>query len=292
MPQRRAALVGEEVHGHGPAAALVTQGPGERDEDVVEEQLGELGTAVHGADRPHRDPGGVHVHEQGGDPPVGRLDGSCPGQQHTAVGVLGQARPDLLSVDAPAVVGAVGPAGQGGQVAAGVGLGEALAPRLVPPQQGRDHGGRQVRVGVVDHRRGEDLGHRVEPGLDQVPGGERFTEVRPGQGGAAQATHPLGPAGTHPSGVVGQALHLGQLVHLLVERSGALEAGGQRRGLRLEPVVEVPAESGQVPGASGVHGVDGCGRVGSWARPESRAPLLRRKVMDRVWRRHPSAVRR
>ncbi len=40
------------------------------------------------------------------------------------------------------------------------------------------------------------------------------------------------------------------------------------------------------------HPPPGLGRVGSWARPESRSPLLRRKVMARVWRRHPSVVRR
>jgi len=36
----------------------------------------------------------------------------------------------------------------------------------------------------------------------------------------------------------------------------------------------------------------GSGRVGSWARPESRAPLRRRKVIDLVRRRQPASVRR
>ena len=183
------------------------------------------------------------------------------------------------------LVGALGPAGERGQVAPGARLGEPLAPRLVPAEQGRDHGGGQLGRGVVDHGGGEHLGHRVQPGLDQVPGGERLAQVGAGQRRSAEAADPLRPAGAHPAGVERQSLDLGQLGHLLVERPGPLVLGGQCvrgcRRARRRADRRNSARSPAAPADAG-HGAVGWGRVGSWARPESRAPLLRRKVMARV----------
>ena len=118
VPQGGAPLEGEQVHGHRPALAFVAERAVDGHGDVVEEDLGELGGAVHGLDGPHRDARAVHVDEEGGDPPVGRLGRAGAGQQDAAVGVLGQAGPDLLAGDPPDVAVAGGPAGQGGQVAA------------------------------------------------------------------------------------------------------------------------------------------------------------------------------
>ena len=103
MPQGRAPLEGEQVHGHRPALALLAEGAVDGHGHVVEEDLGELRGAVHGLDGPHLDAGAVHVHEQGGDAPVGRLGGAGPGEEDTAVGVLGQAGPHLLAGDPPDV---------------------------------------------------------------------------------------------------------------------------------------------------------------------------------------------
>ena len=85
MPQRRAALVGQQVHGDRPALALVAERAVERHHHVVEEDLAELGRAVHGLDRPHGDAGRVHVDEEGGDAPVGRLRRAGAGEQHAAL---------------------------------------------------------------------------------------------------------------------------------------------------------------------------------------------------------------
>ncbi len=52
------------------------------------------------------------------------------------------------------------------------------------------------------------------------------------------------------------------------------------------------ASSADRNAASSISRSVGAGRVGSWARPESWAPLLRRKVMDRVCSRQPRSVRR
>ena len=113
-----------------------------------------------------------------------------PGEEHAALGVLGQAGPDLLAGDPPAAVGALGPAGQRGEVAPGARLGEPLAPGLVPAEQCRDHGGGQLGSGVVDHGGGQHLGHRVEPGLDQVPGGQRLAQVGAQSGSTRRARRP------------------------------------------------------------------------------------------------------
>ena len=117
--------------------------------------------------------------------------GPGPGEEDAALCVLGQAGPDLLTGDLPTAVGAHRPAGQGGQVAPRPGLGEPLAPRLVPPEEGGDHGRGQLGRGVVDHGRGEDLGHRVEPGLARGPG---RSAPRPGRRAAGSSRRAPRPA--------------------------------------------------------------------------------------------------
>ena len=159
------------------------------------------GGAVHGLDRPDGDARAVHVDEEGGDPPVGRLGRAGAGEQDATVGVLGQAGPHLLAVDAPDVAGRVARQDERGQVAAGTGLGEALAPGLVAPEEPWHHVGGQLRGCVVDHRRGQHLGHRVDARLDQVPRGERLAQVGPEQRGAPEPADPLGPSPPHPTGV-------------------------------------------------------------------------------------------
>ena len=238
VPQRGAPLVGQEVHRDGPPTIDLAEYPVERHGHVVVEDLAELGDAVHGLDRPGRDPRGVHVDEQRGDPSVRRLDRTRSGEQDAARRVLGQARPDLLPVHPPALVGAGGAARQGGEVAPGPRLREALAPDLVAAEQPRHHLRRQVLVRIVDHRRREDLWHRVDAGFDQVTGGERLADIGPQQGGAAQTAHPLGPAHAHETGFVGEPHDLAQLRHLLVEGADALEVAGENVFVGVEPVVD------------------------------------------------------
>ena len=176
-----------------------------------------------------------------------------------------------------------------GQVAPRPGLREALAPRLVAPQEPRHHGGGEIGRGVVDHRRRQDLGHGVDAGLDQAPEGEGLAEIGPQQARPAQAAHPLGPSPAHVACVVGQSLDLGQLRHLVVERLGAPVLGLEDVLVLVEPVVERRSELVELHQSGGG---EGDGRVGSCGRPASRAPLLRRNVIDRERSRQPSPVRR
>ena len=57
--------------------------------------------------------------------------GSAAGQAQTPVGELGVGGPDLAAGDQPPALDPLGPGGERGQVAAGVGLGEQLAPQVV-----------------------------------------------------------------------------------------------------------------------------------------------------------------
>ena len=248
VPERGAALVGQQVHGDRPAAVDLAQQAVERHEHVVVEDLAELGAAVHRLDRPHRDAGRVHVDEQRRDATVGRLERAGAREQHAARGVLGQARPHLLAVDPPALVRAGRPAGERGQVAARARLREALAPDLVAAQEQRHHLRRQLLGGEVDHGGRQHLGHGVDAGLDQVPRGERLGQVGPEQVGATEPADALGPAHGHEAGVVGQAHDLAQLRHLLVEGPDALEGGRQLVGVLVEPVVDGDLERRRDPG--------------------------------------------
>ena len=61
-----------------------------RDDDVVEEHLGELAHAVDHLDRRDRDPGRVHVDEERGDAAVARLRRPGAGEQHAAIASTGR----------------------------------------------------------------------------------------------------------------------------------------------------------------------------------------------------------
>ena len=148
--------------------------------------------------------------------------------------------------------------------------------------------GGQLGGGVVDHRRRQHLGHRVDAGLDEAARGERLAEVGPQEGRPAQAADPFGPAPPHPARVVGRPLHLRELGHVLVEGPEPVVVGRQDRVVGRRASRRAPPGTRRAPSARG----RAAGAVGSWARPESRLPLLRRKVIERVCSRHPSAVRR
>ncbi len=261
MPQGRAALVGEEVHGDGPPVIDLTEDPVQRHEDVVEEDLAEFPRAVHRLNRPDGDAGAVHVDEQGGDAPVRRLGRSGARQEHAALRVLGQTRPHLLAVDPPAFVRPRRPAGERGQVAPGPRLREALAPDLVAAQEPGHHLGCQGCWRVVDHCRREDFGHGVDAGLHDVARRERLPEVGAEEVASAQSADAFGPPHAHEAGVVGQPQHLAELCHLLVEGPDPLVGRGELPRVRVQPVIQGCLE------VSELH------RVGSsrWCRPRGRA---------------------
>ena len=92
--------------------------------------------ARDGAQRADLDAGRVHGHDEPGDAAVALL--ARADQQLAEVGHLGVGRPDLRAGDDVVVAVAHRPGAQGGQVAAGVGLAEALAPHLLAAQDRRE----------------------------------------------------------------------------------------------------------------------------------------------------------
>ena len=98
------------------------------------EHLAEVAVGGHVGDRPHFDAGGVHRHDDFADAGVRWACFAGAADQVTEVGEFAEARPDFLSVDHPLVAVAHGRGGQRGEVAAGVGLAHADAPRGVAAQ--------------------------------------------------------------------------------------------------------------------------------------------------------------
>ena len=104
-------------------------------------------------------------------PGVLRGVGVGAGQQEDVVGELGLGRPHLLAVDDPLVAVELGPGLEAGQVAAGVGLAEALAPGDGPVQDPRDELlllllGAPLQDGRADQGVAEEVGPqgRLGPG--------------------------------------------------------------------------------------------------------------------------------
>ena len=135
-PQRALAaerhpLVAERDLGQVPPAVL---GPDEvvgRDADVGEEDLVERVLARHVDEGADLDPRRIHRADEVADALVlrGRRVGAS--EQDAPAGDVGVARPHLLPVDHVVVAVALGPRGQRGEVGAGAGLGEELAPELL-----------------------------------------------------------------------------------------------------------------------------------------------------------------
>src|SRR6266700_3767021 len=125
------ALVAEQELGVIPALVLLAHQVLDRHLDVVEEDLVDLMAAVDGLDRPHRDALALHVDQDEGDAGLllRRRIGAAEAEDH--VGVLRQRCPGLLAVDDIFVALALGLGLERGEVGAGAGLGEALAPPVV-----------------------------------------------------------------------------------------------------------------------------------------------------------------
>ena len=139
-PQRAAArqrhpLVAERDLGQRPALVHLADQVGGRQAHVGEEHLVERVGAGHLDDRADLDAGRVHRADEVRDALVLGHVGVGAGDEDAELRVLGQRRPDLLAVDDPLVAVAHGPGAEVGQVAAGLGLAEQLAPDLLGRQQ-------------------------------------------------------------------------------------------------------------------------------------------------------------
>ena len=170
---------------------------------------------------------------------MARRIGVGPAHHEAPVGQVGQRRPHLLPGDHPLVAVALGPGLDVGQVAAGVGLGVALAPELGALPDRREEAGLLLGRAVVDQRRAEQpLAHDVDPPGGGGPGvllveddllghgGAPPTVLdRPAQAGPAAPGQHLLPAPTHleAEGLVARAApaaELRELAHQVLLQEG------------------------------------------------------------------------
>src|SRR6185312_1095822 len=234
-----------------------------RNLDVLEEDLVEMPMPVEEHQRAHGDARRLHVDEQVGDAVVLWRVGVGADQQEATIGEMCARGPHLLAVDDEMVALVDRPGPEAGKVAAGAGLGEALAPALVP---GEDRG--QVALLL---RFGAELDQRRPQQPDRaVPGEDR--RVRPeillvedhllDKAGAAPAVF-LGPGDADPAGGVHLLLPGDALFERLPVGRDArircvlnLQIVGQ---IGLEPGAEFAAKFGVLGGVGEIHRLNSLG---------------------------------
>ena len=178
-------------------------------------------------------------------------------QQHAAVGVLRQARPDLLAVDHPRR------RGRRRRRRARRGSSSDARSLPVPGSENPWH-----HISAPESRRGTTSAASAggaksmsvgastsmsenRPGSARSRAGERGAELGAQHRRAAEAADALGPAVAHPARVEQDRLHALHLRDLLVERSGRGVARRELVVVRVEPGVELGAEVGDRRPASG-----------------------------------------
>ena len=165
----------EQVFGAGPPLALVVNALGDRHADILEDHLVEVRHAAEALDRAHRHAGQAHVDQQHRDA-VLLLAGTVRAHQREApVRPVGVGRPDLAAVDDVVVAVAHRPAGERGQVRAGIRLRIALAPDgpagedarqvarlLLLGAEGEQHGAHHLRAEGHRRRRAGEVAFLLE----------------------------------------------------------------------------------------------------------------------------------
>ncbi len=161
---------------HPPALVDLAHHVGGGHADVLEEDLVELGLARDLAEGPDGDTGGLHVHEDEGDALVLGGAGIRPHEEEAPVGHMRHARPHLLTVEHVRVAVEDGARLEIGEVAARVGLREALAPELVGVQDLAEMPG-LLRRRAVAHQGGTEHGDAAAiHGLGRLRAGHLFVE--------------------------------------------------------------------------------------------------------------------
>src|SRR5262249_11094933 len=128
--RRGAALVGEHGHGDAPALADLADQVLLGDARVLEEDLAELALAGDLTERPPGEAGRVELAQDEGDPAVAVLRIGTA-QDEDPVGPGTERGPHLLPVQHEVIAVEHGAGLERGEVAAGAGLAEPLAPDLV-----------------------------------------------------------------------------------------------------------------------------------------------------------------
>ena len=146
------ALVGQRRAGERPAAVDLADHAVVGHEDVVEEDLVEHRQPGHLPERADVDARRAHVDDDVGDAEVLRRARVGAGEADAPVGFVRHRGPHLLPVQQPAAVGAGAGRGERGEVGAGAGLAEQLAPRDVAEQR-RPHPALLLLGGAVGRDR-------------------------------------------------------------------------------------------------------------------------------------------
>ena len=177
---------------------------------VVEEDLVEHLLAGHVPDGPGLDARGLHVDDEGGDALVlgAAFDGGGvgPQEEEPPSGQVGGGDPDLLTVDHVGVAVPDGGGPQVGQVVAGIGLGEPLAPVVGGIEDGRQPPG-LLLVGAPgdDHRPDLPEAVGVEQPRRAVLGHDLGVDD-PLHGGGARPPYSSGQFDRRPPAPVEEAL--------------------------------------------------------------------------------------
>ena len=246
------ALEVERGRAHVPAAILVANAVGGGHAHVLEEDLVEADVVDHVREGARGDAGGLHVDQEVGDALVFGRVGIGAGEQDHPVALVGAGGPDLRAVDHVVVAVADGARLQAGEVGAGAGLAEALAPALLAAQDAgqvallllvgaveQDGGAGPAQANAAEARRArlgqllveDELLHHGEAAAAILRG-----PVRRDPGAGAHGVAPALPGGARGSGRAG------------IEGGAEGGAAAQRVGqFAVDEAADVVAEGG-VPG--------------------------------------------
>ena len=215
----------ERVHGDLPAVAELAEQPLLRDHDAVEEQLAELGVA---GDLRHR----AHVDARRDCMSTISIEmPRCSGRFARAREYAAPARelapgdPRLLAVEHEVVVVLDGARAQRGEVGAGVGLAEALAPDLLGGQDRGDVAAALLVGAEAQQRRSEHVEADDVHELRSARRGELLVDDDLLDGRPPAAAELRRPGAAHVSGLVAAGLPRAQGFDALVERPR--EVGGR-----------------------------------------------------------------
>ena len=222
----RAALVTERVHRDLPAVAELAEQVGPRHDDVVEEQLAELGVAGDLRHRPQLHAGRSHVDDQHRDPAVLRPGVVRAGQHAAPARELPPGDPGLLPAEHEVVAAVLSAGSQRREVGAGVGLGEALAPDLVGGQDRRDVPAPLLVAAEAQQRRPEHVEADDVRELRRAGGRELLVDDDLLGGRPAAAAELERPGAADVAGRVAAGLPGAERLHPVLER--ARETGGVR----------------------------------------------------------------
>ena len=171
--RERDPLVAEGDLGESPAVVLLADDLPFRDADAVEEHLVEHRGAVHLPDRPHGDPWCAHVDDEVRDAAMLLGRRVRAREEDPVLGDVGKRGPHFLAVHDVLVAIALGAGRQRGEIAAGAGLAEELAPEL---GAGEDAG--EVAL-LLRPRAGHEQRRPGPADADRVHGSRRASGAEP-----------------------------------------------------------------------------------------------------------------